>query len=230
MIDVNTPLGELVLANPGFAPVLERYRLDFCCQGRQSLAEACQSKGVDQEQVLAELIALQSQPPEQDWSTVSLADLTKHIEQRYHSPLRSELPSLEEMARKVARVHGQNHPELRQVEAMVTILAADLLAHTAKEETVLFPWIREVELGGSRPLEAPVSVMESEHEEAGALLESLRSATHDYTPPVDACTTYRLLFSGLDRFERELHLHIHLESSVLFPRALAMAAEKVAAG
>jgi regulator of cell morphogenesis and NO signaling len=154
-----------------------------------------------------------------------LTDLTKHIVNHYHEPLRRELASLKEMAHKVANVHGQHHPELRKVEDLVTTLAADLLEHTAKEDAVLFPWICAVELGEPRPgrLEAPVSVMESEHKEAGALLESLRSTTNDYAPPIGACTTYRLLFAGLERLERELHLHIHLESSVLFPRALAMA-------
>lgn len=60
-IDINSELGALVVANPGFVPVLERYRLDFCCQGRQTLVEACRNKGVDIEQVVVELANLEAE-------------------------------------------------------------------------------------------------------------------------------------------------------------------------
>lgn len=224
-IDVHAELGALVVSNPSFVPVLESHRLDFCCQGRQSLAQACHTKGVDLAMVLSELLALEGKPPEKDWTEAPLDELIEHIQTRYHEPLRRDLPGLVEKARKVAQVHGQDAPELRKVEELVETLAQELLHHTEKEDRVLFPWISELAKGGSRAgkIAVPVAVMESEHVEAGALLEQLRASTGDYALPSGACTTYTLLFTGLESLERELHLHIHLENSILFPRALALA-------
>lgn len=224
-IDVNRELATLVLENPAFVPILERYRLDFCCQGKQSLAKACQDKGVDLEHLQAELFSVKTNAVNNDWLEAPLSEVIAHIQQRYHLPLRTELPSLWEKARKVAQVHGQEHTELHRVESLVGELTEELLHHTDKEDKVLFPWIRDLEKGEMRRgrLEDPVAVMEAEHKEAGSLLEQLRQATGDYVLPRGACTTYRLLFAGLEQFERDLHLHIHLENSVLFPRALALA-------
>lgn len=223
-IDTETSLGRLVADNPAFAPVLERHRLDYCCGGKQSLADACHSRGLNLDDVLAELTLVVGAGPDRDWSTAPLGELTTFIEEHYHEALRRDLPSLEARAQKVNRVHGAARSELRQVERLVLKLSQELLHHTDKEEAVLFPWIRELEQGVpvERALDGPVSVMEDEHQAAGDILAELRSLTADFTPPADACGTYRALYAGLERFEEELHRHIHLENSILFPRALAL--------
>ena len=71
----------------------------------------------------------------------------------------------------------------------------------------------------------PIRVMEADHREAGDLLAQLRSLTSNFTPPDDACATYRSSYEELKRFENDLHRHIHLENNVLFPAALEMEAQ-----
>ena len=39
----------------------------------------------------------------------------------------------------------------------------------------------------------------------------------------DACPTFRGLYYGLSEFERDMHVHVHLENHVLFPRAAQLA-------
>jgi regulator of cell morphogenesis and NO signaling len=68
----------------------------------------------------------------------------------------------------------------------------------------------------------PINMMEMEHEEVGKNLEEIRELTKNYTLPEDACASYSLLYRLLDEFEEDLHLHIHLENNILFPKALAM--------
>ncbi|MCA9778205.1 MAG: iron-sulfur cluster repair di-iron protein [Candidatus Eremiobacteraeota bacterium] len=223
-IDVQEQLGKLVIENPSFVPILEEYRLDFCCQGKQTLAEACKHKGIDLTEVVTRLSSVQGDEGSMAWEGASLKDLITHIQKTYHEPLHAGLVGLQEKANKVARVHGSNHPELVRVRELVETLSADLLQHTRKEDAVLFPWICSLERGEGhrRGVDAPISMMEAEHEEAGAILEDLRATTKDYQPPEEACTTYRLLFSSLEQLERDTHLHIHLENSILFPKALAL--------
>ena len=38
------------------------------------------------------------------------------------------------------------------------------------------------------------------------------------------CASFRSLFMGLRSLEEDLHLHIYLESHLLFPRAIALEA------
>jgi hemerythrin-like domain-containing protein len=73
------------------------------------------------------------------------------------------------------------------------------------------------------PLMAPVTVMEDEHDHAGRLLAELREITGGYEMPEWGCGTFQALYRGLAELESAMHVHIHLENNVLFPRALALA-------
>jgi len=63
-----------------------------------------------------------------------------------------------------------------------------------------------------------------EHDSAGELMQQIRSSSNGYTPPSDACTSYQAAYQGLGEFERDLHLHVHLENNILFPRAVELEA------
>ena len=91
-----------------------------------------------------------------------------------------------------------------------------------KEEHVLFPYIRELATrSNGRPYTSPFG-MEREHREASGELRLIRELTGGYAPPADGCTTYRVCFTELAQFERDLHRHVHLENNVLFPKAIAL--------
>jgi len=58
----------------------------------------------------------------------------------------------------------------------------------------------------------------------------MRTLTRDYTPPDDACATYRALLDGLADLEFDLHRHVHKENNILFPRAAALEAVLLSQG
>ena len=96
----------------------------------------------------------------------------------------------------------------------------------AKEEEVLFPAIEALAraprlAGANPPIAELIAALEGEHDGAGAALARLRELTGGFTPPAGACNTFRALYDGLARLESDMHLHVHLENSVLFPRAQA---------
>ena len=123
------------------------------------------------------------------------------------------------MADKVLAVHGDKMPEvLGELRRVFSALRMELESHMMKEEQILFPMIRA---GRGREAGGPVAVMEQEHASAGAALQRLRELTNDFQPPEGACATWKGLWAGLADLESELHLHIHLENNILFPRAMA---------
>ena len=234
-ITPQTHVAEIVTHNPAATRVFYRYGIDFCCGGKRPLSEVCQERSLDVDQVRREIESLSPlEAEERDWSQAPLSDIVSHILERYHEPLREELPRLTAMAEKVARVHGPKFPDmLPAIAARMKELREELELHMMKEERVLFPYAVDLERSmaeGQPPLrprfgavEGPISVMEAEHDHAGRLLEEMRRLSGGYQLPEGACNTFRGLFHGLETLEKEMHLHVHLENHVLFPRLAALA-------
>jgi len=218
-------LAELVSARPGAARVMERHHLDYCCGGSQRLGEACAERGIDPEVVLGELTALGPEAAP-DWAAMGPAELVDHLEATHHRYLQEELPRLSALVDKVAGVHGERHPELRDILRTFEELRADLEPHLLREEQVLFPMIRELDVATSAPsfhcgtLQNPIRVMLMEHDRAGELLAGLRDLTSEYTVPDDGCASYQALFAGLVELEADTHQHVHKENNLLFPAVL----------
>jgi regulator of cell morphogenesis and NO signaling len=106
--------------------------------------------------------------------------------------------------------------------------------HMQKEEQILFPYIDAVERAASgngaveppffQTVKNPIYSMMKEHDNAGEIVRRIRAASAEYTAPADACTSYQAAYQALAEFERDLHLHVHLENNILFPRAVEMEA------
>lgn len=223
---IERTVGEIVAESPSLARVFQAFKIDFCCQGGRTLREACELKNIALETVLEQLEAAMLDKPEGGENPALLppAELVEHIVGTHHGYLRSELPRLHAMAERVAHVHGGHTPTLVEVYQIFTAMEEELSGHLMKEEQILFPAIIAMTQGGriTLPLDGPVACMLQEHDDAGAALSRLRELTDGFTPPPEACNTYRALFAGLSELEEDLHRHIHLENSVLFPAALAM--------
>ena len=219
-------VGEIVAENPSQARVFQSLAIDFCCQGGRTLREACERKGIAVESVVEQLEAAAAEPAEPMENPAQLPPvaLIGHIVDKHHAFLRSELPRIHAMAERVAKVHGGHTPSLVEVYEVFCEMADELASHMMKEEQILFPAIQSMVAGQSAmPLDGPVACMLKEHDDAGNALARMRELTNGFTPPPEACNTYRALFAGLAELEEDLHRHIHLENAVLFPQAMAMA-------
>ncbi len=224
------PVGTLVAEQPLRAVVFDRYGIDFCCGGKQTLEDACVKASIDPQAVLVDLEESDANAVvdtnTKTWLDATLTELADHIQQTHHAFLKVELPRLQELADKVARVHGIKEPRLVQVAAIFSAMRQEIEQHTTKEEMVLFPFIRKLDRGVELPkapfgtVANPVRCMESEHNDAGEALMQLRELTDQYTPPGHACTSWRALLGGLAHLDEDLRIHIHKENSILFPKAI----------
>lgn len=227
-------LGAIVASNYKAAEVFEKYGLDFCCKGFKTITEACEEKGIETEVLITELEnALKNAELEDGkFNDMSLTDLTTYIVSTHHAYVKRIMPLVQAHVRKVSTVHGLNHAELREIEKIFDKIVGDFTAHLQKEEMILFPYItameRAINENGMPPkaffgtVENPINMMEAEHDTAGNELEMIKELTNHYTPPSDACTTYRVMLQELNEFTRDLHQHVHLENFILHPKAKAM--------
>lgn len=229
-------LKDIILDNPEAAAVLERNRLDFCCKGNRTLAEACEQQKLNGQDIAEALLEIKSHVARDakfynDWS---IDQLLEYVLGTHHEYIRDKSPFIMAHVRKIAAVHGERHPELHDLNNLCLVLLTELNEHMQKEEMVLFPYIKQmtaIEIGGhlEKPhfgtIENPIAMMESEHEEAGDVLSKIYEITDGFTPPRDACTTYKVAFKEIKEFERMLHEHIHLENYLLFPKAALLEKE-----
>jgi regulator of cell morphogenesis and NO signaling len=240
-IESQTTVAELATEHPATIRVFQRYGIDFCCGGKRALAEVCDAHRVSLDALRQDLAAALEARHESGvpLARVGLRDLAAHVVERYHRPLDEELPRLSQLMTKVAAVHGDRHPYLAEAAAAFAALREDIEPHMMKEERVLFPYIARLDglsIAGTPLLaspfgsiESPITVMEMEHETVGRLLADLRRLTEGFTPPADACNSFRGLLHGLAELERDTHEHIHVENNILFPRAKALEAQMLQA-
>jgi len=219
------------------AAVFEKYSLDFCCNGGVTIDHACSEKNIDPESVYAELAQLATALRENipHYSEWPLDELIDYIVNVHHTYVRDSMPVIYTHTKKVAHVHGSNHPEVVEIARHFEIVAAELQRHMMKEEQVLFPYIKSLVSAKRRvhpftlppfvTAQNPIRMMEAEHRAAGDELYEVRSLSKNYVPPEDACTTYRVSLMELQQFEKDLHQHIHLENNILFPKAIALEQE-----
>jgi len=227
-------VGELVVKDYRFAGVFKKFGIDFCCGGKRLLHEVCTEKGVALDALLAELekaatTATAHEQNYEQWETDFLADYIVNVLHRY---VRENIPLLREYTAKVARVHGEAHPEVVEIARLFEEVASELDQHMMKEEHILFPYIKQLVAARREnqevmpppfgTVENPIRMMEHEHDHAGNLMKQIRQLSHNFIPPDDACNTFRVTYAKLQEFEEDLHQHIHLENNILFPQAIEL--------
>jgi regulator of cell morphogenesis and NO signaling len=236
ILSLEKTVRDLALEMPQATRVLEKLKIDYCCGGDKPLGEACATAGVEVanlERMLEEAGQAEVQGNGSlDFQQATLSELIGHILDKHHVYTKSEMARLEPLVDKVIGAHGENHPELRQIGEVFQTLCSDLKPHMFKEEEILFPYILEMERASqqNRPapfapfgtVNNPVRMMMMEHETVGEILRELRAFSSNYTVPADGCISYQTLYQALEAFEQDLHLHIHLENNILFPRAIEL--------
>ena len=228
---------ELAIEIPNAARTFDKLGIDYCCGGSKSMSDACVHAKVPVENVLKALEQAGNLGPapeagQPDFSAGTLGSLIEHIVTTHHTYVKQEIPRLQQLLKKVVAVHGKTHPELSRIQQAFEGMSSELTSHMMKEEHILFPHIVALENAVSRgrpkprpvcgTVSNPVHMMELEHESAGAALKEMSAVSSNYTPPEEACFSYKTLYSALKEFESDLHQHVHLENNILFPRAITM--------
>jgi regulator of cell morphogenesis and NO signaling len=224
-------IGEIVTKDIRKAKIFRKYGIDFCCGGKKTIAEVCQKKNIDISKLSAELnetgrdhSTMPGNPDE--WGLDFLANYIVNI---HHAYVKNTIPVLLAWSQKVASVHGQTHPETVRIAELFGKVADELVPHMVKEEKVLFPFINlmvnalrdneKLARGSFGTVANPIRMMEYEHEGVGELYMEIEKLSNQFTPPADACSTFKALYATLKEFEDDLFLHIHLENNILFPKA-----------
>jgi len=221
-------IGQIVTDDFRAAEIFKNAGIDFCCGGDMSLETACRGKNADPETLRTQLKELQKTTAGptlnfNEWDTAFLAD---YIVNTHHKFVVKSLPDLLFYTKKIESVHGEHHPELVEIAELMDMINTELLQHLRNEEEVLFPAIKEV-LKSDLPetkaiIKSEIKRMKGEHEFAGGAMDKINVLTNNYLLPEDGCNSYKVTLKLLNQFEDDLHIHVHLENNILYPRALQL--------
>lgn len=231
-ITEKTVIGQLVAEDYRAAEVFAKFGIDFCCKGNLTIGQVCEKKQIDSLSLVEQLMSKTSEKDHesadmQAWPLDLLAD---YIEKRHHRYVVEKTPAIQQYLAKVTQVHGKVHPELFDIQAEFNQCASALAAHMKREELILFPYIRKLAMARENEIlvphfgtvRNPIAMMREEHDEEGERFRRISVHTNSYTPPTDACNTYRVTYALLAEFEKDLHRHVHLENNILFPKAIEL--------
>lgn len=226
-------IGNIVADNFATSEVFSKYGIDFCCGGDKLLSTVIEGKNIDSTQLINDLNNAQDHDSRnsfnfKEWSLELQVD---YITKYHHAKIREKGPELLKLCEKVANVHGASHPELIEVANLYRGSLNDLLSHLMKEDTVLFPFIYKMLENGAAAknsacfgsIEMPISVMMHEHDQEGERFRKISQLTNGYAIPDDACQSYKAMMKQLQKFEQDLHEHIHIENNIVFPEAIKRA-------
>jgi regulator of cell morphogenesis and NO signaling len=219
--------------------IFRKYNIDFCCGGKWPLEVVCQSKFLDTNVVIKELqdVVMQSTSNAvldfDSWDIDFLADYILNVHHRY---LNKALPEIKEQTTKFLDGHRKKFSGLEEIETIINKFLREIPPHMKQEEEIFFPYIKQIFYAHKnkesyarlliRTLRKPLEeIMLKEHEATGSNLRRLRIITNNYTPPANACLSHKVTFSKLKELDDDLVRHIHLESNILFPKAIAMEKE-----
>lgn len=224
----NLTVGEIVTNDFRAATIFKNAGIDFCCGGKQTLSEACSDKNIDQQELENELSGLTDHGfPSHNFKDWDPAFLSDYIVNTHHKFVMKHLPELLFYTDKIANVHGNNHSELVEVARLFEEINKELRQHLKNEEEVLFPAIKQTMNQPSEKsketIKSEIERMFGEHDFAGGAMEKINRLTSSYRIPEDACKTYEVTLKLLQQFEDDLHVHVHLENNILFPKALKLA-------
>ena len=218
-------VGKVVSDNFRAAEIFQKFEIDFCCGGKATIERACNKIGIEVENILNRINNIHSQKSDDFIARVNTWDplfLIDFIEKNHHTYTHTMLPIIETHAEKVSSVHGDTHPENIKIYSLIQELIAEMLPHLLKEENILFPLMRKYFLHQHEATKEEICLiierMEEEHNDAGNLIEEIKKLSNNFTPPDDACRTYKIFYEEMNELYHDIHQHVHLENNVLFKK------------
>ncbi len=227
----NRTIGEIVVEDYRLASIFGKYKIDFCCGGKVTLASICSEKNIDISAIIKELETAKSGHLEhsRNYGSWKLPFLIDYIMNTHHAYLKENTDKIAIYANKIAAVHSRHHPEVIEIAAIFNKIAIDMAAHLREEEEeeeeVFFPAVKRVDVNKDVPdakdittIESSLSKLSHEHDEIGNAVHRIHHLSGEYAIPVDVCNTFVITYQKLNEFENDLHKHVHLENNILFKK------------
>lgn len=232
---IDKRIEDIVDANYVTASVLYHFGIEFYLYSTETLAQACESKGLNVDMVIKELengpICLDNNLKLNAFPIDLVIEYLKHTHFLF---IKRKLPYIAQLIQHLPS-HQRFEDIARDLKVVFPLFVEDFIQHIYKEEDTLFSYIRllnKVKVG-STAYSKVYNQMESQtlnnyaidHEEHNDEMEGIRTITKDYNCSSQDPLHVRVIYAELQLLEQELLTHADVENRVLFPKALLLEQE-----
>ncbi|WP_457618543.1 DUF542 domain-containing protein [Lutibacter sp.] len=220
-------VAEVVSENMGADHIFSKYNIDFCCGGNVTLKKACEEKGIAFEKLKTEIeTVVNIISNDTNFNEMDLNSLIDYALNVHHNYFSEKIPLILQLSLKVAEVHWQQHKEVIEINNLFNKVISELNEQISTEEKKFFPSIKKYTTQKNRDqieleyVTKTILNIENVHKQTRDEFKSIAKLTNNYSPPEDACNTYKSLYINLQEFEQKLHSYLHFEKHILFPRVI----------
>ena len=226
---------ELAIFLPETITFFEKYNLDYYQNGNITLENACEKNQLDFSKIDQELNAWIEEnhepllPKLQDYS---VQQLIQYIDTTFHAKEEEDLARvntlLNELSAKESLPSRVNYLT-KNIGLEFNKLSLQLIEHCKSEELTFFPYIKKLlDVKNSKSnfsshqislIKNPIRVLENEHRDSLQALNELKELTDNFHA-IEGEEVYNQLMEAFTTFNRNLHLHFHIENNLLFPKLL----------
>lgn len=228
----NKKLSEIININVRAISVFDKYNFDYCFNGNKSIRDVCKEKNLDLRVLVDELKILPDEFQIDKFSEWRLDFLIDYILNNHHQYIHKMIPVISDLSQKISDEYGEKYSELKAIARIFAVVYKDLKQHMLKEEQILFPYIKQLvslNIAGNKSekpyfgmIDNPISMMESDHKNALDEYDNLKKLTNNFTTPEESNEPLKNFLKKLRDFGKDLHIHIHLENNILFPKSIAL--------
>lgn len=228
----NKKLSEIININVRAISVFDKYNFDYCFNGNKSIRDVCKEKNLDLRVLVDELKILPDEFQIDKFSEWRLDFLIDYILNNHHQYIHKMIPVISDLSQKISDEYGEKYSELKAIARIFAVVYKDLKQHMLKEEQILFPYIKQLvslNIAGNKSekpyfgmIDNPISMMESDHKNALDEYDNLKKLTNNFTTPEESNEPLKNFLKELRDFGKDLHIHIHLENNILFPKSIAL--------
>lgn len=229
-------LAELAIHIPGSIELFEKYEFDFYQNGQQTLKEACKKNDLSHSKISAELNSLPKNSTYHiNMDEIGIERLIDFINIKYHSKEKEILSTIHFNIQSVLTEKNNDKSFVHFIENIEEIfcdLMDNFIRHCNKEEEILFPHINKLlQLRAGKAkltsnqvavLKNPIQILVADHEKAVEIVSDIKKWTNRLNIPKNASAAYLVLIKSLKEFEKDFHMHLHLENNILFPKCIAL--------
>lgn len=228
----NKKLSDVINLNVRAIAVFDKYNFDYCFNGNRSIQDACKEKNLDISILINELKEISDEFQLDKFSEWWLDFLIDYILNNHHQYIHKMIPVISDFSEKISDKYGEKYSELKSIAKIFSVVYKDLKQHMLKEEQILFPYIKQLvslNIAGNKSekpyfgmIDNPIKMMESEHKNALDEFDKLKKLTNNFISPENSDEPLTNFFNKLRDFGKDLHVHIHQENNILFPKSIAL--------
>lgn len=213
----------VVKVYPQASDLFQKFEINFCCKGDLSIDSQCKEKNLETPKVVQELNKKYAEWKREEerksiFSSMGLTQLTEEIFLKQRK-LSDELSSLKQYVERVSLVHGQEQAHLKVLEEEYMNLS-DLINSHFEEELIFISLMKDPATKADLDLAKVKDKLRESKEAIEKLALELSQLTDDFTPPINACGTYRVTYSRLGQVLKDIRGHIDIDENLFIQSRL----------